>query len=230
MHVRYLGVGFSVLSCPREVLEDYIRLFPNRPLLPYVRSVVVGEYSSQWLHFLLRSSTPAENQHSVSVSTLRHLHVRFEHPWVNVDRDFIRDLAAFQRSNGEHGGGLEVFKETIRIPSQMLIGYSPVDPAYRESVENALVLSTPETVDSPVHGLRRLETNYHIRDLPDFFVRVAKMRTLEYLRITILRENLEEEDEEGTMSENGVPPHMSSIDQNTAGRAPRWSGPGGVNS
>ena len=186
MHVRYLRIQGRVL--PDEVFEDYIRLFPDRPFLPRVQSInmrassVQSISSLQWLRFLLRSSTPAENQPSASASTLKHLHICYNPPRNagGGSRFPTPDLIAFQHANAKLGGGLEVFK---------IVDYHPFRRhhtlEYQGIIENAFVLPLPETVDSPAHGLRHFEVAHSLCELPDFFVRVTKMRALEHLKIWV---------------------------------------------
>src|SRR5882757_2093392 len=107
MHIRYLQIQDGIL--PSEVLEDYMRLFPHRPILPLVRSINILMRRASCLPYLLRSLTPAENQVSVSESMLRTLSIYRDQRidrW-EEDESPARDLAAFQHSNGRFGTGLK---------------------------------------------------------------------------------------------------------------------------
>lgn len=184
-HVRYLGIEGRIL--PDGVLGDYIRLFPERPFLPRVQSItmressVLSRSSGKWLCFLLRSSTPAENQLSASASTLKHLHICSSASGYYGGGSLARDLAAFQRSNVKLGGGLEVLKMVNEY-----ICRRSYNLGYQDVIENAFVLPPPKTVDWPAGGLRHLEATHTLREFSDFFGRVAKMRALEHLKIVIL--------------------------------------------
>jgi hypothetical protein len=185
MHVRYLATQDGIF--PDEVLEDYIRLFPDRPILPHIRSIKFLMDTESCLSYLIRSSTPPENQPSASASTLRSLSIyrTLRNDPSDEDERLARDLVAFQRSNGKLGGGLEEFQDFLPFPERGRYYYTPAGCAFQESMENAFALPPPETADSPEHGLRRLEVTHYIRELPDFFGRVAKMRALEHLKIAI---------------------------------------------
>ncbi len=188
VHVRYLRIT-QHWTLPDEVFEDYLRLFPDRSLLPRVQSInmwasSVSPSPVQWSRFLLRSSTPAENQPSASASALKHL--RISYTLSTGDREGFRllalDLVAFQHSNLKLGGGLEVFKMVD------LYSFQPNHTlAYQDVIENAFVLPPPENVDSPADGLHHIEVAHFLCGLPDFFGRVAKMRALEHLKIVILK-------------------------------------------
>ena len=186
MHVRYLGIAGRVL--PHEMFEEYIRLFPDRPFLPRVQSIntrtphFASSTSLPWLRFLLHSSTPAaENQTSASTSTLKHIRTFDSLSFDNHEGATLLalDLVTFQHSNVMLGGGLESFT----------MGSAPclsTRRPYQDLIEYAFVLPPPGTMDSPVHGLRHLEVPHFLRELPDFFGRVAKMHTLEHLIIVIM--------------------------------------------
>ncbi len=188
-HVRYLGIIDNNRILSDEVLEDYLRLFPDRPFLPRVQSIntctspVQPMSPPQWLRFLLRSSTPAKNQPPASASTLKNLHISPNLPDDAGEgaRLLALDLLAFQHSNVKLGGGLEVFKMVDR---HSYIRHNTV--AYQDIIENAFVMLPPGTVDSPARGLRHFELFHSLPDLPDFFGKVAKMSALEHLKIVIL--------------------------------------------
>ena len=190
MHVRYLGIEYEDPMLPDEVWEDYIRLFPDRPFLPRVQLINMRTYSVQWLRFLLRSSTPAENQPSASASTLRHLYIYSDqatHGFSSEEGEGLaRDLVAFQHSNIKLGGGIEIFKKIHPLPIRRckLFMFAGLD--FQVSIVDLFALPLLETVDSPSHGLRRLEVSHFLAGLPGLFERVAKMRVLEHLKIVIL--------------------------------------------
>jgi hypothetical protein len=183
MHVRYLGSQDKI--DPNEVLEDFIRLFPGRPILPRIRSINFMMFDVKCLRYLIRSSTPIKKQPSASASTLRHLSIYHTLEGGRLDEEgegLVRDVAAFQRSNHQLGGGLEALQDFHPIPYRRyyLSGFM-----FQASMENAFVLPLPETADWPAYGLRRLEVTHYLRELPTFFGRVAKMRALEQLKIAI---------------------------------------------
>jgi len=186
LHVRYLKLARPI-SYPEEELDDYVRLFPDRPFLPHVRLIHAEPFDGKWLRFLIRSSTPPENQPSASASTLRFLHIyrnSRDSRLSEVNEGLARDLIAFQRSNGKLGGGLETFRDIPTFPSREFYP-SHTGFAYQESIENAVELPPLEATDSPAHGLRRLNMTHGLNELPAFFGRVAKMRGLERLKIAI---------------------------------------------
>ena len=170
-HVRYLRIQGWIL--PDEVLEDYLRLFPDRPLLPRVQSINMWSSSAchspcclQWSRFLLRSSTLAENQPSASASTIKHLGICY--PLSLGDSEGARllalDLVAFQHSNVKLGGGLDVSIKinsyTLReFGSMFLFGFQ----ALRDTIEEPFVLPT---VNSPAQGLSHLEVAQFLGGIP----------------------------------------------------------------
>jgi len=185
MHVRYLGTRGHI--SPHEVLEDYIRIFLDRPILPRVRSINIRMPDAKFLQYLLRSSTPAENQPSASASTLTSLSIYHD---LRCDphcesHGLARDVVAFQRSNCKLGGGLDTYKDLH--PPTYRSGYArlPRGFLFQATIENAFALP-PEGADPPAHGLHRLEVAHYLRELPAFFGRVVKMRALEHLRISIV--------------------------------------------
>ena len=211
MHVRHLGIAGWVL--PDAVMDDYIRLFPDRPFLPRVqsintRSVPFGEPTSlPWLRFLLHSSTPAENQTSASASTLKH--IRMFDTLALRDREgamlLALDLFVFQHSNVMLGGGLESFE----MQSSPCIS---TRRPYQDIFECAFVLRPPGTVDSPAYGLRHLKVPHFLRDLPNFFQRVARMRALEHLIIVIEESKSEDNMWEVEEKQEGVHHSLSSLE------------------
>jgi len=206
LHVRYLQTSGSF---PDEILEDYARLFPDRPLLPHVRSVHAEHGDATWLRFLIRSSTPSENQPTASASTLRCLYI-YRSPLPDLleeSKGLARDLVAFQRSNSKLGGGLETFQDSLSFP------FSPPYFAFQARIENAFALPPPEAADSPVHGLRRLKVTHSLRELPAFFGRVAKMRALEHLKIVIAKVDCDMPDAvEAENEKEGVQHSLSSLE------------------
>ena len=189
-HVRYLRTEERYF--PEKILEDDARLFPDRPLLPYVRSIHVALWYATVLGFFIRSSTPSENQPSASASTLRCLYIyrnTLRTASIEDSEGLARDLVAFQRSNSKLGGGLEAFQYCLHFPSRV---YDPPYFAFQARIENAFALPPPEAANSPVHGLRRLKVTHSLRELPAFFGRVAKMRALEHLKIAIVHSDMSE--------------------------------------
>ena len=181
-------------------------------------------FDMSWLHFLIRSATPSKNQDSASASTLRCLYI-YRGTWRRTlsypNEDLARDLVAFQRSNCKLGGGLEAFQDILFFPDRVHSGsYSPAGLPFQASVQNAFALPPPEAAGSPAHRLRRLKVTHHLRELPAFFGRVAKMCALQHLEIAIVYnkdsdvlEAVESEDEE-----EGVQHSLSSL-----GIEGRWS-------
>jgi hypothetical protein len=183
------------------VLEDYIRLFPDTPILPRIRSINILMDSRSCLPYFIRSSTPGENQPSVSASVLRSLSIyrreSLDDPAAEEEGEGLaRDLAAFQRSNGKLGGGLETFRDFPPLSSRGW-EHSPAGCEFQKNMQNALVLRPLETADWPARGLRRLEVIHYPRELPGFFGRVARMDALSHLKIAIAdeRDFLEPEEE-----------------------------------
>jgi len=160
------------------------------------------------LRLLIRSLTPSENQPSASASTLRCLYIYrcdLLGPISEAEEGLVRDLVAFQRSNGKLGGGLEAFQHLCDFPSRGYPGiFSLVALPFLASIENAFALAAPEAADSPARGLRRLKVTHPLRGLPACFRRVGKMRALEHLKIVIaggdsnsdISEAVEAEDEQ----------------------------------
>jgi len=185
MHVRYLGTPEAI--GPHEVLEDYIRLFLDRPILPRVRSINIRMLDAKFLQYLLRSSTPAENQPSSSASTLSSLtiyHTLTCDLYFEEGHGLARDVLAFQHSNRKLGGGIDTYQDFHPFPCRSHYRSLPPGFWFQASMENAFTLP-PEDADLPSHGLRRLEVAHYLRELPAFFGRVAKMRALEHLKISI---------------------------------------------
>jgi hypothetical protein len=197
-HIRYLQTRDGIL--PNEVLEDYMCLFPNTPILPRVRSINILLGPPNCLRYFLRSSTPAENEPSASTSTLRSLSTyRYPYPaniYMDERESLARDLTAFQRSNGKLGGGLEAFRDFTSFAERGFRLLIPTGWTSHEGIESAFAFS-PETVGQPVHRLRRLEVTHFLHEIPAFFGRVVRMQALEHLKITIAYgtgefENIEE--------------------------------------
>jgi hypothetical protein len=170
------------------VLEDYIRLFPDRPILPRVRSINILMLDANCLRYLIRSSTPAENQLSASASTLSRLSIHHTLGGGRLYEDgkgLARDVVAFQRSNHKLGGGLEAYQDFHPFEHPGYYRSFPPGFAFQAIMEDAFALPHSVTVDPAAHGLRRLEVTHYLRELPAFFGRIAKMRALEHLRIAI---------------------------------------------
>ena len=187
-HIRYLQATDGAL--PNEVLEDYMRLFPDRPLPPRVRSINFEMDTASWLRYLLRSLTLTKNQPYAYSLTLRSLSIYrspYCNPWEEEGQDLARNLAAFQRLNGRLGGGLEVFRDFMPFPDRGRF-HLPAGYRFQEVMENAFSLPPPETTGAIVHGLRRLEVTHYLREFPAFFERVARMHALEHLKIAIAYE------------------------------------------
>ena len=203
------------------MLEDYIRLFPDRLILPLVRSINSQMDTASSLRYILRSLTPTENQPSTSASTLRSLSIyRSEYytPQEHEGEDLARYLAAFQHSNSKLGGGLESFQDFLPFPERGRYHYFPAGCNFQESIENAFALPSPETTGALVHGLRRLEVTHHLRELPAFFERVGRMRALEHLKIAIAYDhNIEETGAEASVA--NIIPKSSHKDQTSGDEA-----------
>jgi len=215
-HIRYVRTRCGIF--PDEVLEDYMRLFPDRPILPCVLSISILMDSPGNLRHLLRSSTPAKDNPSASASPLRNLSIyrtgRSE--LLGENESLARDLVAFQRSNSKLGGGLDAFLDYLPFPERGRWCYCPAGAAFQESMENAFVLPPPETEDAPVHGLRHLAVTHYLHEFPDFFRRVARMRALEHLRIAIAHEDGLGETEEPIIAQcpinEGIPHSASTLE------------------
>ena len=210
MHIRYLVADDGIL--PNEVLKDFMRLFPDTPFFPRVRSLTtLMDSSASCLPYFIRSSTPADTQPSASASALRRLFIYRSScfsPPEEEGESLARDLAAFQRSNGKLRGGLEAFQDFLPFPARGRRQFSPAGCKFQESIENAfaLALTLPETMGPSAHGLHRLEVTHYLHELPAFFGRVTKMRALEHLKIAIAHEDdvWEPEEEESDSSETQV--------------------------
>ena len=144
-HVRYLRIEGRIL--PDELMKDYVRLFPDRPFLPRVQSISMRTSFVPWLRFLLRSSTPAENQPSAPASTLKQLYIYSTLEAHDVSREegegFAHDFVAFQHSNVKLGGDLDVSIKlnpyTLReFDIMFLLGFSVL----RDTIEDPFVLPT----------------------------------------------------------------------------------------
>ena len=198
VHIQYLQLrdgGF-----PSEVLEDYMRLFPNTPILPHLRSINIWMGYGQYLPYLLGSS--ARNEPISSGPTLRKIAAcRYLHlACLEGCKNPIRDIVAFGRSNGKLGGGLEGFRDCTCLGEEGGWTLPPAGWTLEDDRLSALALPPPEHVDRPLHRLRRLEVTHFLRELPEFFGRVARMQPLEHLKIAIPHETweLEEVPNEGT--------------------------------
>lgn len=190
IHIRYLQAQDGTL--PNEILEDYMRLFPDRPILPRVRSIDFLLNSTSCLPSLIGSLTPADNQSSTSPATLRRLSINrnpLYDPSEEEGESLARSLVTFQYSSRKLGGGIEVFQDFLPFPERGRYQYAPAGCKFQRSIENAFVLPPPDTVDAPVHGLRRLEVTHYLHELPAFFGRVARMHALEHLKIAIANDD-----------------------------------------
>jgi hypothetical protein len=204
-HIRYLEAGDGIF--PIAVLEDYLRFFSNRPILPRVQSINFQIGPESCLPYILRALTPAENQPAARASALRTLTI-YRNTSVDPSEEdgeiLARDLAAFQHSNGELGGGLEAFQDFLPFPTRGRYEHIPAGCQFQASIQDAFALPPPETTThAPAHRLRRLGVTHELREFPVFFRRVAGMRALEHLKIAVahddtwVAEKQEEEDDSG---------------------------------
>ena len=183
-YIRYLRAQDGVF--PDDALENYISFFPDRPLLPRVRSIIFEMETGSWLRYLLCSLNLTKNQPSASASTLRSLLIYRTANFApeREGQDLARELAEFQRFNSRLGGGLEAFQDFFPFPEREE-DYLPAGSEAQVAIENAFSLPSPETTGALVRGLRRLEVTHYLREFPAFFERVGRMRALEHLKIAI---------------------------------------------